>query len=63
MYNFSGGIHRDWVGFPRRLFSAVSREWRCACVHPDNLGSPNVKEYPNCDPNSIRCQTKPPGKL
>ncbi|XP_065890510.1 neuferricin-like [Dysidea avara] len=59
----SGGIHRDWVGFPRRLFSSVSREWRCSCVHPDNLGNPNLKEYPNCDPNSIRCQTKPPGKL
>uniref|UniRef100_A0A915EAR8 Cytochrome b5 heme-binding domain-containing protein n=1 Tax=Ditylenchus dipsaci TaxID=166011 RepID=A0A915EAR8_9BILA len=45
--NKSGGIKRDWVGVPRRLFVSKDKSFRCACVKnfgsslsiPDSAGS------------------------
>ncbi|EFO17290.2 hypothetical protein LOAG_11209 [Loa loa] len=34
----SGGIERDWVGVPRKMFDARSKSYRCACVK--NFGAP-----------------------
>lgn len=36
--NKSGGIKRDWVGVPRKLYIAKDKNFRCACVK--NFGSP-----------------------
>lgn len=52
----SGGISRDWAGYPRRYFSPGATTFRCACVHEDNLSSPHVRLYPDCDPKSDTCQ-------
>eukprot|EP00096_Caligus_rogercresseyi_P007920 TRINITY_DN2607_c0_g1_i1.p1 TRINITY_DN2607_c0_g1~~TRINITY_DN2607_c0_g1_i1.p1 ORF type:complete len:326 (+),score=88.48 TRINITY_DN2607_c0_g1_i1:40-1017(+) len=64
----SGGIHRPWVGVPRKLFYPGGQE-RCACVRsfgpPSNdpmastnvgdLKHPHLKEYPECHPESDSC--------
>lgn len=55
----SGGITRDWVGYPRRYFAPGTKSWRCACVHEKDLGSPQVRMYPDCDPNSHECKVDP----
>jgi predicted heme/steroid binding protein len=52
----SGGVHRDWVGFPRRYFAPGSTSWRCSCVHERDLNSPHVKLYPDCDPKAVSCK-------
>jgi hypothetical protein len=59
----SGGIHRDWEGLPRRYFSPITREERCACVHDRDLDHPKVNLYANCAPDARECQTRQPGSL
>lgn len=65
----SGGITRDWVGVPRKLFYP-GQQPRCACVRDTgapstdpaaqlnrgDLDSPHVKEYPGCKSNSWECR-------
>ena len=67
----SGGIKRNWVGVPRRLFMPGQAE-RCACVKEygdsisgydggdvakrGDLGHPNIKEYEGCDPKAESCK-------
>ncbi len=57
-FPYSGGVHRDWVGFPRRFFApgVGGRTWRCACVHERDLSSPHVRLYPDCDPAATTCK-------
>ena len=43
------------MGFPRRFFSPGTVGWRCACVHKDDLDSPHMKLYPDCDPTAMEC--------
>ncbi|VDK73659.1 unnamed protein product [Onchocerca ochengi] len=45
----SGGIEREWVGVPRKLFDSRSKSYRCACVK--NFGSP-LSNFPGMDKNS-----------
>jgi hypothetical protein len=66
----SGGVEREWVGVPRRLFSPGSKHYRCACVknfgkplastnvegNRGDLDNPNLKLYPNCPPESNACK-------
>ncbi|KAG8451826.1 hypothetical protein GDO86_003862 [Hymenochirus boettgeri] len=63
---YSGGIHRDWVGVPRKLYIAGSDGYRCVCVrnsgppyeqmdtteHSDrgDLDNPLLREYEGCNP-------------
>lgn len=54
----SGGIKRDWIGFPRKFHQPGSGVTRCACVNlkseeSKNLG--NFEVYENCDPNAVSC--------
>ena len=63
LFSFSGGIHRDWEGLPRRYFSPITREERCACVNDKDLNHPKVNLYSNCAPDARECQTRPPGNL
>uniref|UniRef100_A0A8C5MSV8 Neuferricin n=1 Tax=Leptobrachium leishanense TaxID=445787 RepID=A0A8C5MSV8_9ANUR len=70
----SGGIHRDWVGVPRRMYLAGSDGYRCVCVrasgppsdqpdsaqHSDSgdLDNPTLKEYEDCNPHFDWCLLK-----
>lgn len=51
----SGGVSRDWNGFPRQYYTVGVADPRCACVAAANLQSPSVTEYPDCDSNSESC--------
>lgn len=53
--NQSGGIDRDFVGVPRKMYEVGKSEFRCACVPDDRLEDPLLKEYENCDPKSSEC--------
>lgn len=71
---FSGGIERDWVGVPRKLFMPGQGKSRCACVknfgppshdskratHNDrgDLDHPNLQEYADCQPDQPECFVK-----
>ncbi|XP_065226961.1 neuferricin [Planococcus citri] len=63
----SGGIERDWVGVPRKLYSPGSNSYRCACINKpvseNNVPSGDemsqyISEYENCDINSYSCYVK-----
>ncbi|XP_055373651.1 neuferricin homolog [Condylostylus longicornis] len=53
----SGGIERNWSGVPRKFFEnpRLSTEYRCACVNHEDLMSPKIKEYANCDTDAQEC--------
>ncbi|KPP70473.1 neuferricin precursor-like [Scleropages formosus] len=54
----SGGVHRNWVGVPRMLFSPGSASSRCVCVQssdPLKLDNPNLREYEGCPPLAESC--------
>ncbi|KAG9509936.1 Neuferricin, partial [Fragariocoptes setiger] len=68
----SGGIERDWVGVPRKLYTPDSKSFRCVCVRnfgpsssaTDDTGAnngdlehPRLKQYKDCDPKANECQT------
>ncbi|XP_045597658.1 neuferricin [Procambarus clarkii] len=70
----SGGVGRDWVGVPRKLYNPGHSKPRCACVkdfgppshdptrmpHDDNgdLDHPNLEEYPGCISDQPTCTFK-----
>lgn len=60
----SGGVKRDWIGFPRlmRVTSRGKQSTRCACVPADKLDDPNFSEYQGCHPEASLCQTSAPGE-
>ncbi|KAM4843977.1 neuferricin isoform 1-T1 [Thomomys bottae] len=67
----SGGINRDWIGVPRKLYKPGTKEPRCVCVRATgppsdqldspvhtnrgDLDDPNLREYTGCPPLSITC--------
>jgi len=60
----SGGILRDWIGFPRQYFEPVSdgiaqraEKPRCICVPFHDFNYPNIREYPSCPSTERRCAT------
>lgn len=53
--NQSGGIDRDWSGFPRKFFEIGKSEFRCACVPEDRLDDSLLKEYNDCESKSSEC--------
>ncbi|KAK0416567.1 hypothetical protein QR680_012566 [Steinernema hermaphroditum] len=66
----SGGLHREWVGVPRKLFSTATKSYRCACVKNfgsplattdekgkrGDLDNPALEEYEDCPPTSMSCK-------
>ncbi|KAH7731734.1 Cytochrome b5-like Heme/Steroid binding domain containing protein [Aphelenchoides avenae] len=66
----SGGVKREWVGVPRKLFVASSKTHRCACVknfgpplaspgeqgNRGDLDNPNLREYEGCSPTANSCK-------
>uniref|UniRef100_A0A8C1FJ81 Neuferricin n=1 Tax=Cyprinus carpio carpio TaxID=630221 RepID=A0A8C1FJ81_CYPCA len=54
----SGGIHRDWVGVPRMLFSPGSGHSRCVCIQlsdPVHTENRNLREYNDCPHHAESC--------
>ncbi|MGH0169828.1 UNVERIFIED_CONTAM: hypothetical protein FKN15_067622 [Acipenser sinensis] len=63
----SGGVQRDWVGVPRKLFTPGSSSQRCVCVQSSgpsssqqlrdrgDLDSPNLQEYQDCPSLAESC--------
>ncbi|KAM8797412.1 neuferricin [Eudromia elegans] len=70
----SGGVSRDWVGVPRKLYTPGSRGSRCVCVRatgppsgeldaPEHqnrgdLDDPHLEEYEGCHPQAEWCVLK-----
>ena len=66
----SGGVVREWVGVPRKLFNSATKRERCVCVknfgpsllepqaetNRGDLDSPNLREYEGCEPSSNSCK-------
>ncbi|XP_055055398.1 neuferricin [Misgurnus anguillicaudatus] len=55
----SGGIHRDWVGVPRMLFTPGSGHSRCVCIQqsdPMHSENRNLREYTDCPPHAESCR-------
>uniref|UniRef100_A0A183CD85 Cytochrome b5 heme-binding domain-containing protein n=1 Tax=Globodera pallida TaxID=36090 RepID=A0A183CD85_GLOPA len=66
----SGGMARDWVGVPRKLFNPGFKEHKCVCVKnfgpslrsPDvdtgrgDLDHPSLVGYEECAPDSNSCR-------
>ena len=59
LFIYSGGIQRDWVGYPRMLFKQGDSHPRCVCVHQKDLSNPHLKEYENCSPKAESCNLPP----
>lgn len=56
--NRSGGIEREWVGVPRRVFKPGQTDFNCVCVQESELGGSKgskLKEFDGCDPLSTKC--------
>ena len=51
----SGGVNRDWKGYPRQLFDVTTQSIRCACVKNVADENPNLSYYPNCLAGSHEC--------
>ncbi|XP_067641377.1 neuferricin homolog [Eurosta solidaginis] len=56
----SGGKHRQWVGYPRKLYEIGAEKFRCACVNEKDLKTEEVmlKIYDNCAPLAHDCYYK-----
>ncbi|KAL0994770.1 hypothetical protein UPYG_G00126950 [Umbra pygmaea] len=54
--NRSGGVHREWAGVPRKLFSPGSGRFRCVCVqNSSNVENANIRQYEDCPPHAESC--------
>ncbi|XP_050018681.1 LOW QUALITY PROTEIN: neuferricin [Alexandromys fortis] len=67
----SGGVNRDWIGVPRKMYKPGAKEPHCVCVRTtgppsdqqDNprhsnrgdLDNPNLEEYTGCSPLAMAC--------
>lgn len=57
--NQSGGIKRDWEGFPKQLFLPGS-EPRCACIQENEIDTlENIKPYSDCQDDEKVCFIQP----
>ncbi|XP_029467928.1 neuferricin [Rhinatrema bivittatum] len=70
----SGGIVRDWIGVPRRMYTPGTKGHRCVCVRTTgpptgradssehsnrgDLNNPNLQEYEDCQPTFEWCKLK-----
>ena len=54
----SGGIKRNWVGYPRLVQNPHTKSEQCACVNEKDLNHASVKTYenPKCNPKNEYCQ-------
>lgn len=62
MFQHSGGIERDWAGYPIQLFNQDTKAFTCVCAQKDNFELPQLRQYDNCDDATRSCfiQTEDP---
>jgi len=53
--NRSGGIERDWTGYPVLFKESADNDPRCACVQDSQLTDPRINVYKDCDYKASRC--------
>jgi len=51
----SGGIDRDWIGFPVLFKESPDKEPRCACARESQLKDRRIHFYEGCDHKTHRC--------
>ncbi|XP_072047928.1 neuferricin-like [Amphiura filiformis] len=54
--NLSGGVSRNWEGFPRKYYTQGAANWRCACVREEHLNKAMFREFEDCPPTSVSCK-------
>jgi len=54
----SGGIERDWAGFPIQLFNQDTKTFSCVCVRKENKDLPQLRPYENCDDATRSCSVQ-----
>lgn len=64
----SGGISRNWVGVPRKMFKPGKKDSKCVCVkttgpssesgegNDGDLNNPIMKQYPGCGKYDVSCK-------
>lgn len=55
----SGGIKRDWEGYPRQRYDKTFKNSSCVCVKAFDDPDPSLKLYKDCDPKSKVCKIPP----
>ncbi|VVC96934.1 unnamed protein product [Leptidea sinapis] len=50
----SGGVSREWVGYPRQLYTPGSSKPKCICVKEDQ-NTNMIKQYNKCQADSHQC--------
>ncbi|XP_070491849.1 neuferricin [Chironomus tepperi] len=51
----SGGIDRDWAGYPIQLFNQDSKTYSCVCALKENFDLPQFRRYENCEEQIRTC--------
>lgn len=51
----SGGITRDWAGYPIQLFNQDSKAFSCVCAEKENFELPQLRPYETCDDATRSC--------
>lgn len=51
----SGGIERDWAGYPIQLFNQDDKTFTCVCAKKENFDLPQFRPYENCDDSTRSC--------
>lgn len=51
----SGGIDRDWAGYPIQLFDQDSKTYSCVCLEKERFDLPQLRQYEKCDDATRSC--------
>lgn len=51
----SGGVKRDWAGYPIQLFNQDSKTFTCVCAKKENFELPQLRPYDTCDDAKRSC--------
>ena len=51
----SGGIQREWAGYPIQLFDQDAKTFTCICTKKENFDLPQLRPYEKCDESSRSC--------
>lgn len=53
--NRSGGIDRDWAGYPIQLFDQDTKTYTCVCLEKERFDLPQLRQYEKCDDATRSC--------
>lgn len=51
----SGGIEREWAGFPVQFFNQETKSFSCVCAQKESFDLPQLRQYDNCDEKTLSC--------